>query len=683
MRYVRFAALAAAAIVCFAALPFTANAAEEALSVGKPYTVEYATPIDNAYPNLAYEEETALTDGKLALSGYNDSNWVTLYRGTAARVTIDLGKAHAVSSVKVGQMQLKDYGVFCSRYLRVYLSDDGENFFRAGTSEFPEAITSSSRERVEFTCMLEKTYSARYVRAEFSSDVFTLVDEVTVLGSADTAGAEKIPAEYYSEPDNGFAGPVDGINSICLMYIASNYTEEMIKPYVAYIDEKGAVKDRMFDSLLFLGLTQTESSDGFMRMNDMKSFVESALGTGTGNNIAALDKVVGALKEELSLGADYKYPVFLSTPYVGVFSGSFGEINGANVSASDIESRNAIVDWYIDYAVNAFDEANFENLELKGLYWFKEGIEYKLSTDEEELIKHFTSAVREKGYKSIWIPYYSAAGIDKVPELGFDSVVMQSGYAFKGGSETGESLPGVVSDCAATAKKYGMGMEFEVDMNVSGYMDRFAQYVHVAYAEGLMNDGMMMMYQVGKNIYDSAVGSASIRPLYDLTYKYCSGTYTEIAPVIKSGATITVTAGEYVNGKVEIEDEDTPASKLKIVGLEKPEGVYFSVTGKGVYEVDTYKSQPGTYVARFAVSDGFLVSNTVEVTIIVEPAENSAAESRPESAAESAPESGSVSEQGVDNGGNMTIIIIAAAVLAAAGIAAALIIYFRKKRRMN
>ncbi len=683
MKRFRIAALAAAAVICFSALPFSASAEEEAVSVGKPYTVEYATPIENAYPALAYEPETALTDGKLALSGYNDSNWVTLYRGTAARVTVDLGKPHAVSGVKIGQMQLKDYGVYCSRYLRVYLSDDGENFFLAGTNEFPEAVTSPVRERVEFECRPEKTYSARYVRAEFSSDVFTLVDEVTVLGSEDTSGAEKIPADYYTEPELGFAGPLDGIKSVCLMYIASNYTEEMIKPYVAYIDDKGNVKDRMFDALLFLELTNTERPDRFMRMDDMKGFVERALGAGSGNNLTALNKVVGELRSELGLGEDFKYPVFLSAPFIGVFTDSFGEIGGANVTASNIEGRKAIADWYIDYAINAFNECNFENLELKGLYWFRESIEYKLSTDEEELMKHFTSAVREKGYKSIWIPYYSSAGIDKVPELGFDSVVMQSGYAFNGNDETGAPLPGVVSDCAHVAKKYGMGMEFEVDMSKNSYLEKFARYVHVAYAEGLMNDGMMMMYQVGKNIYESAVGSASIRPLYELTYKYCSGTYTEIAPVIKSGATVTVTAGEYVNGKVEIEDEDTPASKLTVVNLEKPEGVYFSVTGKGVYEVDTYKSQPGTYVARFAVSDGFLVSNTVEVTIIVEPAENSAAESRPESAAESAPESGSVSEQGVDNGGNMTIIIIAAAVLAAAGIAAALIIYFRKKRRMN
>ncbi|MBP5155478.1 MAG: DUF4855 domain-containing protein, partial [Clostridia bacterium] len=587
MRYVRFAALAAAAIICFAAIPFTANAAEEAVSVGKPYTVEYVTPIDNAYPNRAYAEENALTDGKLALSGYNDSNWVTLYRGTAVRVTVDLGKAHAVSEVKIGQMQLKDYGVFCSRYLKVYLSDDGENFFLAGTEEFPEAVTSSKRERVEFTCKPEKTYSARYVRAEFSSDVYTLVDEVSVIGSADTAGAEKIPGDYYKEPAAGLAKPLDGIKSICLMYLSANYTREMIKPYVAYVDEKGNANDKMFDSLIFLG--NPVDSGNKLKKEDCERFVNSIIGAEDGVHLTALDSVIGDLKGSV-YDADYKYPVFISVPFSGVNDEVFGEIDGKNVISSNLENRSLIVDWYIDHVIERFNAAGFENLELKGLYWFNEIIQYNLSTDEEALIAHFNERAHEKGLKTTWIPYYSASGIDRLDVLGFDAVCMQSGYAFDGSDETGKALPGACDDCADACKRFGMGMEFEVDMNKNSYYDRYAQYVHSAYSAGLMDEGIMMMYQVGRNIYDSAVGSASIRPLYDLTYEYCSGKYTEIAPVIKSGATVTVTAGEYVNGKVEIEDEDTPASKLKVVGLEKPEGVFFSVTGKGVYEVDTYTS---------------------------------------------------------------------------------------------
>ncbi|MBR5746930.1 MAG: DUF4855 domain-containing protein [Clostridia bacterium] len=681
MRYVRFTALAAAVMICFTAIPVPASAADTVISVGKPYTVEYVTPIEHAYPGLAYEPESELTDGRTASADYNDAAWVKLYRGTAARVTVDLGKQYAISEVKIGELQLKAYGVYCSRWLKVYLSDDGENFVLAGETEDAAPITSPEKKRVEFVCKPEKVYSARYVRAEFSSDVFTMVDEVTVSGGEDVSKAEKLPKDYYKESYVGLAGPLDGIKSICLMYLASNYTREMVKPYVAYVDEKGNVKDKMFDSLLFLG--NPAESGKKLKKEDCERFVSNIIGAEEGVHLTALNAVIGELKGSI-YDADYKYPVFISVPFSGVNDEVFGEINGKNVVSSNLENRNLIVDWYIDLVIDRFNAAGFENLELKGLYWFNEIIQYNLSTDEEEVIIHFNERAHEKGLKTTWIPYYSASGIDRLDILGFDAVCMQSGYAFDGNDETGKPLPEACTDCAAACKRFGMGMEFEADMNKNSYFDRYAQYVHTAYSEGLMTDGIMMMYQVGKHIYESAVGSASIRPLYELTYKYCSGTYTEIAPVIKSGATVTITAGDYVNGKVEIEDADTPASKLTVVNLEKPEGVYFSVTGRGVYEVDTYKSKPGKYIAKFAVSDGFQVSNTVEIAINVVAAEESAPVSEPEtSEAGSADEteSGIDSEEGVDNGVDMYIIFIAVAVPLAviAAVVAVVLIYIRKK----
>lgn len=665
MNLKRFISLfVALSLICLPIFSLSAAAEDEIVSVGKSYTVEYETEIKNAYPKKEYISETKLTDGKTDFSArYSNEEWTEFYRGTAVKVTIDLGSVMSVSRVVLGELQHKLYGIYCSRYVEVQVSEDGGKFGFAGRLDDPEKILSDEVGRVEFDVALDQSYKARYVRVIFSSDVFTLADEISVYGNSDASGAAS--ADPIAETaDIGFAKPIDGISNISLMYTGSEYSEEQLKYYFAYHDSTGKPIAKMFDSMLFLGATKTDAKDGYARKSDMMSFVSTALSSD--RNIGALNSVVGDLKETIGYSADYKYPIFVSIPFIGVFESSFGEINGKSVSASTLAERKAIAEWYIDYLTEEFGKCGYENLELKGIYWFEESIRYNLSSHEEELIKYFNEYAHSKGYKTIWIPYFTAAGIDKVPELGFDAVTMQSGYAFRGSEEVGEAKAESVNDCAAAAKRYGMGMEFEVDMNVEKYFDRFAQYVHVAYTEGLMNDGIMMMYQVGDNIYRSAIGNDIGRELYELTYKYNSKTYAESAPVIASGATLTVKVGGYANTKLEITDEDTPKMRLKIANLEKPEGIFFAAEGSGFIEVQAADSQPGTYTARLSVTDGYNESNTVEITIIVEPGEETHAESESSDA-----DAGS-------NGGTVLYIVIA--IIAVVAILAAAVIIMRSKK---
>lgn len=602
------------------------SAADEVISVGKDYTVEYSIPIDNTYPKKAYKEENKLTDGKSATSdSLSDTAWLALYRGNSVSVTIDLEEVMAVNKVELGQFQYKTAGVICSRYIKMYVSEDGETYGFAGEMNDGKFATYTAQKRVKLVLDLkDKYFKARYVRIEFSSDVFTYVDEISVYGNSDTDSA--ITPEPYVAEDKGLSGDIDGIKSVCLMYIASNYSADVIKPYFAYVDASGAVKDTMFDSLLFLGMNNPyiDSGKKSMTMEGMQRFVDDCLGIDKNVNASALNKVVGDLKAELKLGDDYKYPIFLTVPTIPYNNEVFGEIDGSNVKYDSLFARSKIVKWCVDYIETAFEAANFDNLSLKGIYWFAESIDYSDSTHEEELVKYFNDYCHDKGYKTMWIPYYSSAGVDVSKSLGFDSVTMQSGYAFENASdEVGQPKEGACYDAAQAAKKFGLnGTEFEVDMGASKYDARLAKYISAAYGAGVMENGMITMYQVGDNLYRSSVGSgASGRKIYDLTYQFISGQYKESAPVIKDGATVTLTTNDYVTGRLDVVDEDTNKSNLKIAHFEKPEGIYFSASGNGFFEVQTYNSKPGTYTARLSVTDGSNESNIVEITIIVEPSE--------------------------------------------------------------
>ncbi len=602
------------------------SAADEVVSEGKKYTLEYSTPIDNTYPKRAYKEESKLTDGKSATSdSLNDPAWLVLYRGTAVSVTIDLEEVMAVNKVELGEFQYKSAGVVCSRYIKMYVSEDGENFGLAGEMSDGKFATHAAQKRVKLVLDLkDEYYKARYVRVEFSSDVFTYVDEISVYGNSDTSSAKT--AETYVAEEKDLSGDIDGIKSVCLMYIASNYSEAVIKPYFAYVDSLGTVKDTMFDSLLFLGMNGPyKTGRDTMSMEGMKQFVDDCLGVSNNVNAAALNKVVGDLKDDLKLGDDYKYPIFLTVPTIPYSNELFGEIDGEKVRYDTLHGRSQIVKWCVDYITTAFEQAGLDNLSLKGIYWFAESIDYSDSTHEEDLVKYFNDYCHEQGYKTMWIPFYSSSGVEVSKSLGFDSVTMQTGYAFDNASdEVGTPKDASCKDAADTAKKYGLnGTEFEVDMGSKNYETRLQKYISAAYGAGVMENGMITMYQVGDNLYRSSVGSgASGRKIYDLTYQFISGQYKESAPVIKEGATVTLTTNDYVTGRLEVTDEDTNKSNLKVAFLEKPEGIFFSAGGNGFFEVQTYNSKPGTYTARLSVTDGANESNIVEITIIVEPGED-------------------------------------------------------------
>ena len=186
-----------------------------------------------------------------------------------------------------------------------------------------------------------------------------------------------------------------------------------------------------------------------------------------------------------------------------------------------------------------------------------------------------------------------------------------------------------------------------------------------------MENGVMMMYQVGDHLFKcSGSNTRAEREIYDLTYQYCSATYVEYAPVIE-GAELTVATESFGKGRFNVTDEDTPVGQLRVAEIEKPQGIYVSVSGDGIFTVETYGSKPGTYVTKFSVTDGYNISNTAEITIIVQGGEDD--ESKDASSSDTA----SVAEE--KSGGFPVWLIIAGAAIIL--VAAAVFIIFRRSAK--
>lgn len=607
--------LCVAMLVAILCIP--ASAAETNLSAGKSYTVEYDSKIDNAYPARAYKAEKSLTDGKLASrASYSDPAFLKLYRGTSVSVTIDLGEECAVSSVEMRSLQIKSAGVECVRYVHVAVSTDGESFGTVGSLYDGKSITSANSSIVTHKVKLDDAYAARYVRVSFSCDVYVYCDEISVYGTKVASGAKVAPADTPKE-DVGFSGGIDGIENVVLMYTVANYTPQKLKPYFAYVDTDGNATDIMFESMLFL--PSGASGYDYSTQKGWDAYTDNLFGTGKNINLTALNTLVGEMRGELDLPEDYRYPVFLSVPYLEVSSKA---IDG--IVPNSLKNRLTYITKYVDTLIRRFESEGFTNLEFKGVYWHHELVNYTSSDHETDLIKQYNEYVHSKGLKSIWIPYYCAPGFETAVELGFDSATLQSGYAFPrsgdGLKEIGQVMPGAVEDSAAQAKKYGLGMEFELSIGATDPFNRFYKYLHTGYSSGCMNGGMMMLYQATEEIYTcskSAKGS-ELRTIYELLYQYSHDTFTSEAPKVETEDKLfVVKTDSRFSDFITIIDPDSARSAWKIVDKEATEGLNYVLEGEGFFLVNTKGTAPGEYSVTFAVSDGYNTSEKASLHFLV------------------------------------------------------------------
>jgi hypothetical protein len=263
-------------------------------------------------------------------------------------VTIDLGEICSVKRFAFGQLQVKTAGIYCSRYVYVSVSEDGNKFGTVGQNIDEKSVTSAEDKRVDNNITFDKYYKVRYVKVVFSSDVFVYADEIEVFGSKDpNLGVSVQPDAEPTYPD-AFPSDGDGLRNIVLMYCGKYYngsessigqsTEDKLLPYFAYVDKNKKPLDTMFDGMLFLPLNPApDKSKGtedcsFGKMTGWEAYLESAIGNKSNHvNIAVLNDIVGKYKAQLGLGADYKYPVYISVPYIHLSDSIvFGSIDGEN-----------------------------------------------------------------------------------------------------------------------------------------------------------------------------------------------------------------------------------------------------------------------------------------------------------------------------------------------------------------
>ncbi|MBQ3934664.1 MAG: DUF4855 domain-containing protein [Clostridia bacterium] len=337
--------------------------------------------------------------------------------------------------------------------------------------------------------------------------------------------------------DAPFPSPdlLDGIRNINLTYTfatqSSNYgrhTKETLLHDVGYYDQSGKLKDTFFDAYLFLpcvtygpsGGTMYESSNPAVASDWIAYLNDLFRG---GYNVSALDAAAAEVGKGLGK-PDYKVKVFFTILFPHDGFRSFGSLDGVkSLDFSVQKDRAAAVDWLMDEEIRRFEEGNYAHLELAGFYWFEEFLTYAFE-NELSLVRHFTGRVRDKGYKSIWIPYYQAIGFDQWKKFGFDVCCMQPNLMWQQTPDP-QRMSRAISHC----RTYGMSMEMELDNDVmTSKYNRFLAYLRGGVSSGV-NLSINMYYQnSAPDVLYWAKRSTDpqARSVYDLTYRYAKGILT-------------------------------------------------------------------------------------------------------------------------------------------------------------
>ena len=209
------------------------------------------------------------------------------------------------------------------------------------------------------------------------------------------------------------------------------------------------------------------TSTGATNRTDWQYYLDELLFK-KGRSLDALETCIRDVEKTLG-PRGRKTPVIIMIPYPSQAMKDFGDVDGDGRSEdlSQPADRLKAVRWCVDEILRRWERAGLSTLSLWGFYWMNEGI----GPQDEAIVRATADFVHQRGYGLHWIPYYSAPGYDKLPQLGIDFAVLQPNYAFmeQNGQRPQEQR---LEDTARKARQWRMGIEIEMVSELSTLSER-------------------------------------------------------------------------------------------------------------------------------------------------------------------------------------------------------------------
>lgn len=579
-----------------------------------------ATKVDEEFwNNNTPMNSTLMTDGVYSTStDIHNGIFFKFNQGAHRDVFFDLKKLSAVSAFKVSFTQNTSWAVKAPEYVSIFLSADGKTWYTAGIMKLTVPVDPGLA-RNELT--LDTPVAARFVCFAFDMGAWAGCDELEVLGTKKVGSSakalkdsgfdvkEKFMVGKYASPDKDLLG---GVEDLYLVYHSRSVkrTPADLLPALAYIGTDGEIKDTLFDGFLFLlsgGFASGYGGYNGYNKSDCDWLISTLFEENF--NINALEEAAGQVKAALNK-PDYKFKFYM-TLYYPKNGSSFGDLDGDGKTdtLSTLEDRLAAVEHLMDRFEAELAKHNYNNIEFCGYYWYHEAA--SLVDNDMELLNGVSGLVHEHGYQFFWIPYYVASGYSIWAELGFDVVCMQPNYAF------GLDRPiSHIINTANLAKRYGMGIEIEIDTQAlynDLYLQRYLDYLEYSVYYGYMED-CIHMYYMGFSDINKACESESpkIRLLYDYTYQFIKGTL-DIIPDGVDLITVEAVKDTPLNETLNPGEDETKLFKI----LTSPTHGTVTINADGSFTYYPDKDYTGTDEFYYVYSEFLGFSESCRVTITV------------------------------------------------------------------
>lgn len=696
-------------IYVFALLPLASLG--EPLNVnlvqGLTYSIQRGEKTDSSLGALGqgdYDIDNGqLTDGNFASSSEDSEEWYRSKGGRSRFVTFDLGEEMAVSYIKAGFLHSKASGIYAPRYINVLLSDDGVNFGYGGKYITNYQTSSSAVEKYDALIKLDEVYSARFVKIEISCDKLMYCDEIQVYGEKELSGKESKVTSFADISSGAYPQSVAGVSDIVRVEngyngefpLLSEYTEEELLPYVAYLDSNGEIGGLMFDGMIFSPCASVYPSGGIIAgysqaggiMSDWELYIQRTL-----EDMDSLNRA--AEKAFAKVGVDKKFKVFFTIPYPQIISKPFGDINndGFDEYCRTFNERNGIVKWYIDKCLSCFQEKKYEALSLGGFSWGSSQLDYGNSDHEVILLTEMNDYVHEKNYETIISFDYLASGFDSWKSFGFSDSLMKPNAVYNNENGFGSD---VISECADTAQKYQMGVEIELadldafqgdDYQKAGF--NYEGYLYNGKSKGYMTSLKVFDQGFGEVYYTMCYGDMStpkgiyLRRLYDLTFRFIHYTYSNLPPVLETETEIELVNGDTnITLNLSINDDDSYLDDIKIEFPKMPiHGNVVAGANKKNLIFSTDQGFEGEDSFTIRVTDGFGYSQEHEIKVtVVAPEKFETSFNKPDS---SEPSGDIVIPDNPKEGMPIWLAVILG-ILAAAMVVVSMVVIFKPKQVEN
>ena len=317
-------------------------------------------------------------------------------------------------------------------------------------------------------------------------------------------------------------------NDIVLLYAGGshrtyNWNLELVEPYVTYKDVAGK-EHWMFDSFLFLEIYDADEvtfATGYKdssgqplkpaKKQDWAKLIDHYFDPGY--RMGALNKAIEDAKLRIGEPTE-KRKVVIGIPEPISSQKDWGRVRdfGVQLDFSRTSDRVDAVEWYIDYARQAFNKMNYKNLELAGFYWVAE-----TNTHSKDILSYISSYLNSLKYSFVWIPYNGASGAFDWKRLSFNYAYYQPNYFFNDKREISW-----LNKACEDAVRNDMDMEIEFDDRVLeryGWGYRLDDYMNAFKEYGIWENRKIAYYQGGTTLYN--LSKSTMSEDEQLYHKFC------------------------------------------------------------------------------------------------------------------------------------------------------------------